>query len=112
MIEVLNKIYALPAEDAERIAVLARRDHHVAAVSALTGAGCDRLLEEIEQRLSRDRQVATYRLGHDRGGDIAWLYQHGEVLERHDDEEGASLTVRLSADDRRRFETSRPVLQS
>jgi hypothetical protein len=34
------------------------------------------------------------------------------VLERHDDEEGASLTVRLSADDRRRFETSRPVLQS
>src|SRR6185436_3026731 len=75
MIEVLNKIDALPAEDAERIADLARRDHQVAAVSALTGAGCDRLLEEIEQRLARDRQVATYRLGHDRGGDIAWLYQ-------------------------------------
>jgi GTP-binding protein HflX len=109
MIEVLNKIDALPAEDAERIADLARRDHQVAAVSALTGAGCERLLEEIEQRLARDRQVATYRLGHDRGGDIAWLYQHGEVLERHDDEEGASLTVRLSADDRRRFETSRPA---
>jgi GTP-binding protein HflX len=109
MIEVLNKIDALPAEDAERIADLARRDHQVAAVSALTGAGCDRLLEEIEQRLARDRQVATYRLGHDRGGDIAWLYQHGEVLERHDDEDGASLTVRLSADDRRRFETSRPA---
>jgi GTP-binding protein HflX len=72
MIEVLNKIDALLAEDAERIADLARRDHQVAAVSALTGAGCDRLLEEIEQRLARDRQVATYRLGHDRGGDIAW----------------------------------------
>ena len=108
MIEVLNKIDALPADDAERIADLARRDHQVAAVSALTGAGCNHLLEEIEQRLARDRQVATYRLGHDRGGDIAWLYQHGEVLERHDDEEGASLTVRLSADDRRRFETGRP----
>ncbi len=89
-----------------------RKVDQVAAVSALTGAGCDRLEEEIEQRLARDRQVATYRLGHDRGGDIAWLYQHGEVLERHDDEDGASLTVRLSADDRRRFETSRPVLQS
>jgi GTP-binding protein HflX len=111
MIEVLNKIDALPAEDAERIADLARRDHQVAAVSALTGAGCERLLEEIEQRLARDRQVATYRLGHDRGGDIAWLYQHGEVLERHDDEDGASLTVRLSADDRRRFETSRPEIR-
>jgi GTP-binding protein HflX len=109
MIEVLNKIDALPAEDAERITDLARRDHQVAAVSALTGAGCERLLDEIEQRLARDRQVATYRLGHDRGGDIAWLYQHGEVLERHDDEGGASLTVRLSADDRRRFEQSRPA---
>jgi GTP-binding protein HflX len=112
MIEVLNKIDALPAEDTERIADLARRDHQVAAVSALTGAGCDRLLEEIEQRLARDRQVATYRLGHDRGGDIAWLYQHGEVLERHDDEQGASLKVRLSADDRRRFEQGRAALQS
>jgi GTP-binding protein HflX len=112
MIEVLNKIDALPAEDAERIADLARRDRQVAAVSALTGAGCERLLEEIEARLARDRQVATYRLGHDRGGDIAWLYEHGEVLERHDDEQGASLKVRLSADDRRRFEQGRPAVQS
>jgi GTP-binding protein HflX len=110
MIEVLNKIDAVPSEDAERVADLARRDHQVAAVSALTGAGCERLLEEIERRLARDRQVATYRLGHDRGGDIAWLYQHGEVLERHDDEGGASLTVRLSADDRQRFEQSHPAL--
>ena len=112
MIEVLNKIDALPAEDAERIADLARRDRQVAAVSALTGAGCARLLEEIEARLARDRQVATYRLGHDRGGDIAWLYEHGEVLEREDDEGGARLTVRLSADDRRRFEQGRPAVQS
>ena len=66
-----------------------------------------RLLQEIEERLSRNRQVATYRLGHDRGSDIAWLYQHGEVLERHDDEEGANLTVRLSPDDRNRFEQGR-----
>jgi GTP-binding protein HflX len=109
MIEVLNKIDALPADEAEHIADLARSDHQVAAVSALTGAGCDRLLIEIERRLARDRQVATYRIGHDRGGDIAWLYQHGEVLERHDDESGASLTVRLSADDRRRFEQGRPA---
>ena len=90
---------------------LARRDPRVIAVSALTGAGCDRLLMEVEERLSRDRQVATYHLGHDRGGDIAWLYQHGEVLERHDDEDGANLTVRLSPDDRKRFETSRPVMK-
>jgi GTP-binding protein HflX len=62
---------------------------------------------EIEQRLSRDRLVATYHLGHDRGGDIAWLYEHGEVLERTDDEDGANLTVRLSPDDRNRFEQGR-----
>jgi GTP-binding protein HflX len=107
MIEVLNKLDALPAEDVAHIEDLARRDPRVIAVSALTGAGCDRLLMEIEQRLSRDRLVATYHLGHDRGGDIAWLYEHGEVLERTDDEDGANLTVRLSPDDRNRFEQGR-----
>ena len=107
MIEVLNKLDALPAEEIAHIEDLARRDPRVVAVSALTGAGCDRLLMEIEERLSRDRQVATYHLSHDRGGDIAWLYQHGEVLERRDDEDGANLTVRLSPDDRNRFEQGR-----
>jgi GTP-binding protein HflX len=107
MIEVLNKLDALPAEEVAHIEDQARRDPRVVAVSALTGAGCARLLDEIERRLARDRQVATYHLGHDRGGDIAWLYEHGEVLERHDDEDGANLTVRLSPDDRNRFEQGR-----
>ena len=107
MIEVLNKVDALAPEDAGRIDDLARSEPRVIAVSALTGLGCDRLLIEIEQRLSRDRLVATYHLGHDRGGDIAWLYEHGEVLERTDDEDGANLTVRLSPDDRNRFEQGR-----
>lgn len=107
MIEVLNKVDTLSAEEVSRVEDMARRDPRVVAVSALTGAGCDRLLAGIEARLARDRQVATYHLGHDRGGDIAWLYQHGEVLERHDDEAGASLTVRLSPDDRSRFEQGR-----
>ena len=57
--------------------------------------------------LARGRLIATYHLGHDRGSDIAWLYEHGEVLERTDDEEGANLTVRLSPDDRNRFEQGR-----
>ncbi|HNB28363.1 MAG TPA: GTPase HflX, partial [Alphaproteobacteria bacterium] len=107
MIEVLNKLDALPAEEIGRIEDMARRDPRVIAVSALTGAGCERLLMEIEARLARGRVVATYRLGHDRGSDIAWLYEHGEVLERTDDEEGANLTVRLSPDDRNRFEQGR-----
>ena len=107
MIEVLNKLDALPAEDIARVEDMARRDPRVIAVSALTGAGCERLLMEIEERLARGRLVATYRLGHDRGSDIAWLYEHGEVLERTDDEEGANLTVRLSPDDRNRFEQGR-----
>lgn len=107
MIEVLNKIDALPTEELARIEDLARRDPRVIAVSAFTGAGCDRLLAEVETRLARGRLVATYHLGHDRGGDIAWLYEHGEVLERTDDEDGANLTVRLSPDDRNRFEQGR-----
>jgi len=35
---------------------------------------------------------------------LAWLYQHGEVVERQDDEDAVHVTVRLLPADRTRFE--------
>ena len=37
------------------------------------------------------------------GATIAWLYRHGEVLERDDDGENAHLRVGLDAADAARF---------
>jgi hypothetical protein len=38
------------------------------------------------------------------GPRLAWLYQHGEVLDRHDADAGVHVTVRLLPADRARFE--------
>ena len=38
------------------------------------------------------------------GRAIAWLYSHGEVLDRADSEEAVQLRVRLAAADKARFE--------
>ena len=103
VIEVLNKIDLLPAEarDALRAQI---RDGDRLPVSAVTGEGTDRLLAEIDQRLEKGRETAEYRLSHREGSRIAWLYSHGTVVERHDDEQYAYLTVSLLPEERARFE--------
>ena len=38
------------------------------------------------------------------GARLAWLYEHGEVLDRHDADSAVHVTVRLLPADRARFE--------
>jgi GTPase len=105
VIEALNKIDLL--SESERVKLRARlRDGTCVPISALTGEGLDALLAEIDRRFAADRQVVRYRLRHDEGAAIAWLYKHGTVLERRDDHDFAYLTVRLGAEERARFERS------
>jgi GTP-binding protein HflX len=97
-IEVLNKIDLLP-DTAE----LSLRGDAV-AVSALSGAGLPALLAAIDARLVAGMQVAEYRLVPSNGAGLAWLYQHGEVLERQDEEDAITLKVRLLPADAARFD--------
>jgi GTP-binding protein HflX len=46
----------------------------------------------------------TYRLGHEQGAAAAWLYQHGEVVSRRDEDAYSALTVRLAPEEVERFE--------
>ena len=98
MIEALNKIDAMPDEARQtlltRCATGAARDRQF-AVSAITGEGIDRLLEAIGDWLSRASETREVLVPLSDGATIAWLYRHGEVLSRHDDEESARLTVAL-----------------
>jgi GTP-binding protein HflX len=43
-------------------------------------------------------------LRHGDGSAIAWLYSHGTVLERRDDDDFAYLTVSLDTEEQARFE--------
>ena len=49
-------------------------------------------------------ELLDYDLPPQDGARVAWLYQHGEVIERSDDEAAIHLKVRLLPADRARFE--------
>ena len=104
MIEVLNKIDLLSPEGRSRIIEQARRNETVVAVSAVTGEGCDLLTETIEQRLAVGASVFDLSLRGSDGAAIAWLYSHGKVIDRQDDEDGnVRISVQMEADDEARF---------
>jgi len=73
-------------------------------VSAITGEGLPDLLRAIDARLSAGMEMADYHLPSSAGARIAWLYEHGEVLDRRDDDSGIHVQVRMLPADRARFE--------
>ena len=107
MVEVLNKIDLI---DSERRAVLqnqAQRNRDVVPISAVTGEGCDGLMDVLDHRLDGDRHLVHLDVPVSDGAAIAWLYQHGEVVSREDDEQAAHVAVRLSEADLGRFKSRR-----
>jgi GTPase len=97
-LEVLNKADLLGG-----VARLGARPGEI-AVSALTGEGLPALRAAIGTRLSEGMVVAGYDIPVNDGAQLAWLYGHGEVIGRQDTDEAIHVTVRLSPDDRARFE--------
>ena len=97
-IEVLNKADLLGG-----VAQVAPREGTV-PISAITGDGLPNLLAAIEARMATGMEQADYDIPPADGARLAWLYEHGEVLQRHDSDEAIRLTVRLLPADRARFE--------
>ena len=96
LIEIMNKIDLLGDDTLARLQNRAQRNEEIVLLSAVTGEGCDRLLRVLERRL--DSGVAAVRLDVplSDGKTLAWVYAHGEVLARRDDDSAAHLSVRLS----------------
>jgi GTP-binding protein HflX len=97
-IEVLNKADLLGG-----VAQVTTRPGGV-AVSAITGEGLDALLAAIDARIAGGMELADYAIAPQDGARLAWLYQHGEVIDRADDEVAVHVKVRLLPADRARFE--------
>jgi GTP-binding protein HflX len=111
-LEVLNKIDLLDARARTVIFNRAERNTEVVAVSALDGTGCDALLAALDRRLSEGRRIVVLQVDLSDGAALAWLYKHGEVVERRDEGLAAHLSVALDDSDearfRRRFQDDRP----
>ncbi|HET6607304.1 MAG TPA: GTPase HflX, partial [Rhodopila sp.] len=97
-IEVLNK-----ADLVGGVAEVPSRAGAV-AVSAITGEGIDALKAAIDQRIASGMEVLDYAIKPEDGARLAWLYEHGEVIERADDDTTVHVKVRLLPADRARFE--------
>jgi GTP-binding protein HflX len=103
MIEAHNKIDRLDGEALERInATVERRDDTV-AISAITGKGVEELLDLLDRRLWQNRQVVDLTIPVTDGKALSFLYRHGEVLERHDNEESVVVKVGIEEIDLARF---------
>ena len=74
------------------------------AVSAITGEGLAALSAAIDARIGAAMELADYDIPPNDGARLAWLYQHGEVVGRHDADTAVHVTVRLLPEDRARFE--------
>ncbi|GBR06016.1 GTPase HflX [Acetobacter oeni] len=99
VIEVLNKADLLGG-----IEEVPHRDDAV-AISAITGEGLPALMSAIDAHMTDSMVVAHYSLPAHAGGAVAWLYEHGEVIQRDDKEMRIDVTVRFHEVDRARFET-------
>lgn len=110
IVEVWNKWDLL---DEGRAAALqerraARSDEIIIPVSALTGEGCEELLNVVGQMLTSDAQLFSFVLPASDGQKIAWLHAHGEVVAEEDCGESAEgpqrrLKVRLTPRELGRF---------
>lgn len=110
IIEAWNKWDLLPPDRAEELReqIAARGEEVVVPLSALTGEGCDDLLETVGRLLTAGAKVHTFVLPVSDGQRLAWLHAHGEVLSESDageDERGPlrRLQVRLDPRELGRF---------
>lgn len=112
LIEVMNKIDLLPAEEQRSLLNRAGKSDNIAAVSALTGRGIADLVETIEGKLSAQRLELYVTVDLADGKALAWLYRRGEVLERKDNNVHAILKVGIDPADSDRFMDQFPYKMS
>ena len=97
LIEVWNKIDLVEPSTREEIEGEALRVlPRAVPVSAVTGEGCHELLVAVAKLVDEAPPVQIHTKAGE-GAAIAWLYRHGRVIDRIEEEDGgARLAVRLS----------------
>ncbi len=108
LIEVWNKIDLVADDERADIEGAARRAGAMVA-SAVTGEGCEALLNHLALLVDETPEVDV-RLDAGAGEALAWLYRHGRVTDRHDTAEGEMVVrARLDGQALGRFERLFPT---
>ncbi|HZL59586.1 MAG TPA: GTPase HflX [Stellaceae bacterium] len=106
LVEALNKIDLLTPEQRNALLNQTLRNDDAVPISAVTGEGCDKLLALVDSRLD-GRRAVHLDISLADGATLAWLYQHGTVVKREDDDSEAHLDVKLSDAELGRFQSRR-----
>lgn len=110
MIEVWNKWDLLDPDQIQALheAIAHRVGETIVPISALTGQGCDKLLETVGNALTEDAKLYSFLVPAADGQRIAFLHARGEVVSEEDAGEGEEgpllrMQVRLSERELGRF---------
>ncbi len=104
LIEVMNKSDLLTPAARAGMTDRLRHNPGMLLCSALSGEGTEDLLAAIDRHLTREQAQVDLAVALTDGAAIAWLYDHGQVLARRDDERKAYLRVRLDSAALARFQ--------
>lgn len=104
VIEVLNKVDNLTAEDQKTLIAQSAAQERLVAVSALNGLGMDKLLSLVDARIGVNRQLVSVDVDIADGKAVSWLYKNGQVMERKDKEASVKLVVLINPEDINRFQ--------
>ena len=99
VIEALNKIDLLPADERRRLVASTERADRTVALSAVSGEGVAELLALVDSELSHHRSAIAVEVPLSDGETLAWLYRRGEVIDRRDSDHAAVVSVLLDAAD-------------
>jgi GTPase len=116
LIEVWNKADLAPEDERGLLAARAKRGGEggrpqAVVVSALTGEGCPELLRAVAEAIDEAPEMQA-ELSADNGEALAWLYRHGRVVAREDEDDGqVRVRVRLDGQALGRFGRLFPAAQ-
>lgn len=95
-IEVLNKTDLLNTEEQNILyQKLANHSQRQIPISAVTGAGCARLLTVIDKIITKNNKICTLRVQAEDGKIQSWLYQNTEVINKEISDEQFVFTIKI-----------------
>ncbi len=101
VVEVYNKIDRLEPDHKAAL-----EEKNIVAISAVTGEGMQRLFSAIDTEMAKGFFTChDYRLHIEDGKSLAWLHAHGKVMEQIVEDEYIHVSVQLSEENVRRFES-------
>lgn len=103
-IEVFNKADLLPSEDLPRWQAKTANSANLVLTSAISGEGCDKLLELIRQKLAQGQKKCQIEIPVTDGKLQVWIYQKSEVQKLENTEQTNIFTVCISSENLARFE--------